>query len=402
MEHRQLRKNILKIVIFLILPLVLIVNVLRGGRSLSFSVLELATETLEPVRYIDAHALEGFETFPMMRQLRGLNYELFVSSEPREPLLFFDDDFQWLETNEMLSLNTPQDTIYIIFENILNTAGEFRNFPTRDTFILKVFYNYEAISFRPLNQDTFGTEFLFSLSKGYQVHIPIQLSDVLEVNDHLNMLTVAIFGTPERHTIDREANFWNWSEMLDHYYLTDWGNGIVHHFVITYGGEQPPNLTGVYHEVNVFEDVGFFNALNIANEFDAFDQEAISTIPASPMRVRPNEEIELIFSGNFGYFPYFPEPTPPGYPELESYLIIALLDWQQVAINSLPYLLVDVSDGIATSETHQGRFSITAPAESGFYDFIAFVIANPSTPTTDEFNRNTHNRISFRFTIEVR
>ena len=392
MMDKKLRKNILKIVIFLIIPLVLIVYFVLRHDNIELSVLELSTEEMQTVREIDIEALEGFQFFSMMRQLRGVDYELFVTNEQQQgSVVFFDDDLNWIETYDSLVLDTPQDTIYVIFENVLNEAEEFEDVPIRDTFMLKVFYNYAEVSFRPLNQETFNTEFLFSLSEGYQVHIPIQLSEVLEEDDYLNNLTIAIFGTPEHHTIDREGNFWQENELNDSYSLSDWGNGIVRNITITYGGTQTPVLHGIHHEVKIFENAED-QILHIDNEFDEFHEYAISTIPSSPMRVSTSEEIELMFSSALGSF----EST-----EVDNYLVIALMDWNQVEISGLPYLLVDVSETAMRYETRQGRFSITAPDEPGFYDFVAFVIANPVSPNTNELNRNIPHLLSFRFTIEV-
>ena len=49
-------------------------------------------------------------------------------------------------------------------------------------------------------------------------------------------------------------------------------------------------------------------------------------------------------------------------------------------------------------ETRQGRFSIRAPEEVGFYDFVAIAFPNLFNSTISRF----HSPISsFRFTIEV-
>jgi len=88
-------------------------------------------------------------------------------------------------------------------------------------------------------------------------------------------------------------------------------------------------------------------------------------------------------------------------PELvaENYVILALLDWQQIPLNGHPYLFVAVEGNDDENMTHYGRFTITVPEESGFYDFIAFVFPNA------DYRKTWHSFIpiqaSFRFTIEV-
>jgi len=400
--NKQFRKNIFKVIIFLVIPFGVIISFLwRPNETKEYSTsLEISTEPMQSIREINQDALEGFEIFSMMRE-SSIEYALFSSNEPKGAFSF-DVLEDITRSFEILTLDVPQDTIYIIFENFLAEAEIADSSPVRDTFILKLFYNYEVIAFRPLNQTYFDTEFLFSLSEGYQVHIPITLSEELELNDYLNNLTIAIFGTPERHTVDLEAMFWHRFEHGDQYsyYLNDWGNGIVQNFTITYDGNLPQTLHGVYHDVKALESINIYQPLNIVHEIgelNEFNEIAVSMVTSSPLRASPNEELELVFSSSLGSSHYKIESEREEAVKLENYLIIVLLDWEQIEINGLPYLLVDVTDDFMRYETRQGNFRIQAPAEPGFYDFVAFAIPNLVNPPLSEL----YSPLSFRFTIEV-
>jgi len=374
--------------------LMLVMNHLRMEQAGGVALWE---EPMTAIYEIKDDALGGFDIFQTSLRM-GPHYELNVSTSSGEQVAFWDDlADELMAFQHLIELETPQDTLYVTFENFLR--HDEARFTGRDTFVMKLFFNYEATSFRPLNQEVFMTNFFFSLQEGHQVQIPIQLSDELGVNDYLNHLTVAIFATPERHTIDPVANLVVEGFLESHL-------GVVRQFDVTFGGRKQLTLAG--EGLTVYRLHNSSNVISVSPEFSSSDINLHNGVgsPPSPWRAIAGEEIVLAFTSNVGYFPYWPKLTPPHYPTLEDYLIIGLLNWQQVELNGQPYLMVNASNRpMGGQEMDYGFFSIIAPLEPGFYDFIAFVVPNPTHPRADGvFFSNggmPGNPYSIRFTIEV-
>jgi len=396
-KRKKIIKNTIKILILASIPIGILIALIGNSEMQMGSVLELASEPLEPIYEIEEAALDGFDIFNAMN--RGPLYEVRLTTVSEGVVEMIDDRFELLDFEPSLALDSPQHTLYAVFENFLHHEEQQGRFISRDTFVMKLFLNYEEIAFRPLNQVDFTTAFFFRLDQGYQVHIPFQLSDELEANNYLNQLTVAVFATPERHTIDPLAN-------LVFEGLLELNLGTVSQFDLTFGGEEPIRLRDERTEVHRLSDAG--SIINVSPEFSDSDIELGNglNMPPSPWRVRVGEVIELAFTANIGYFPYWPNPTPEDYPQVENYLLIGLLNWQQIELNAQPYLIID-----STSESGRGRdygfFSIIAPMEPGFYDFIVFVVPNPGKPRAGGVFSSEGGRgipwspYSIRFTIEV-
>ena len=398
MKRKQLYKNIFKIMLLIVMPLLTIVGYFaffqdRTGEILGELKL-LATE-MAALYHIDEDALEGFNLFPVERQANWWDiYELTVLETSQNIFPFDESNMKWLEEDKIIPLRTPQDTLYIIFENVLGMNPQPYQ-PMRETFVLTLFYNYEQIDFRPLNQEHFTTAFFFSLPVGYQVQIPVQLSSDLEVNDYLNALTVAVFATPERHTLDRGAYFWR-ENAWGGYGLNERGIGIVHNFMISYGDARIKSLPHTAHElveVDAFVGIGFGN-----EDTTSLEGQIAST--RSPIYLSSGETLEMRFIGNVGSFDTFDgdEWLEESDPPLESYLFVALVNWQQAEINGAPYLLIAAPD---VRMSHAGSFHVQIPEEAGLYEVVVFLIANPTEPNSHGFNRNVHPRISQRFTVIV-
>jgi len=76
-----------------------------------------------------------------------------------------------------------------------------------------------------------------------------------------------------------------------------------------------------------------------------------------------------------------------------------MLGWQQLNMDEEPFLWINVSNPESDWESGQfGYFSVVAPEESGFYEFFAFLIPNP-TDASGYSNLYTPDLV--RFTIEV-
>lgn len=257
-----------------------------------------------------------------------------------------------------LSLETPQDEIVISVSNAF-----YQKLPV----LLTVFYNYEQVSFQVAGDDEYRTTFIFNLESGYQVNIPIQLSSELEINDHLNSLMIGVFENPEELTKNVNPLYIGGSFHL----VLNWS--------VSYNGENQLVLPVPYQEPTRqlrFGGVGIIANpcyTKVIGEYQDGVNEVEFIHETSLLTASPGEVIEFSFFVNPLTSTDFGEP-------IFDYLIITMLDWQQVSKSGQPYLFVegrydDLVRGIGDYIT----FTITMPDEPGLYEFISFVVPNPTT-----------------------
>jgi len=267
------------------------------------------------------------------------------------------------------SLSTPQDTLYFIVQN---HSGEDKNG------LLILFYNYQEISFRIAGRNEYISEFLFQIPNGKELIIPIQLYSGLSVNDSVNSLIVGLFESPEKYSMNGGITRRRFATIVN--------------LGISFGGNNKLDLQVSYQEKpKQIENVNFLG-VQINQEFEATSFEYVaSTQSPNPLRVYPGELVEFAFNVN---------ATSLLDEEIEDYLIISMIDWQQIDKNGQPFLLVEARyDDMRNDVLDQGRFIVEMPKESGFYEFVTFIVPNPM-----RFNENTFGfllELSFPFTIEV-
>lgn len=271
---------------------------------------------------------------------------------------------------DSITLGTPQDTINVV---VVNESLVDENL------ILKIFYNYEEVQFQISGSDRYITEYLFLAPSGYDLTIPIQLDGDLEVNDTINKLTVGIFWNPEYYIaiLDFHSDKFNDITLFP---------GMVLNYEINYGilGELILPVAATVPDA-LLDDLPF-HSLEVNDDLELeWGVEAVVSSP-QPWQVWAGEEVEMAF---------FTNPHGIILEEIEDYLIIAMLDWHQIPINGKPYLLVN---SIGTGQ--QGVFTITAPDEPGLYDFVAFMVLNP-TRQRYIYTNYFPLEISTRFTLEV-
>ena len=272
-------------------------------------------------------------------------------------------------------LDTPQDIFHVY---VHNTTVDSMNL------ILKIFYNYEEVSFQVLDAGEPATEFLFLLEGATVARLPIQLPETLERSTTISKLTVGVFISPDHFVASADE----WSSVVQ------WSPGMVLNYEIRYGS----------HEVLVL-DVDPFNVLREL-EVDGLIFSIHSDIKPNrdgtfsffydALTVEPSSEVNLTFFVNepVGY-----ESTEEGvrFKPADEYLIIAMLDWHQISLNGKPFLRMELSNR-ELNKGYYGHFSMMAPDQPGFYEFLAFLVPNPT---------NLTNAYSFvplemvRFTLEV-
>jgi len=275
-----------------------------------------------------------------------------------------------------LRLETPQDEIVV---SVVNSF--YQDVPI----ILKIFYNYEEVSFQVTGMGYYDTEFLFNLESGYQINIPFQLYDNLENNYDLNVLTIGVFEHPEQLTKNADPFTFNT------------GFGSIFNFSVSYGGENEIVLSAPYQELpNQIENI-FFRGVMI-NQYSAEhtienSDGGVFSMPMEALQVSSGESIEFYFYANAVISLDVDEP-------IIDYLIISMLDWQQIPKDGQPHLLVEARyDDMHNDIIDHGRFTVIMPEEPGFYELVTFIVPNPTT-----FNENIVGfpfELGFPFTIEV-
>jgi len=245
--------------------------------------------------------------------------------------------------------------------------------------LIKVFYNYEETLFRIEGSDEYVSEFVFQVPSGYEVTIPIQLYSGIYANDVVNSLIIGLFENPENYSMN---------------------GGITRGFAtmvnlgISYGGNNELNLQIPHQKIPTQIEGISFRGVQINQDFGADSFEGlvgVSTQSPNQLRVYPGEVVEFAFNANV---------AGSIEEDVEEYLIISMLDWQQVDKNGQPFLLVEANYAdMQNNVLEQGTFTVEMPMEPGFYEFVTFIVPAPT-----RFNENTFGfplQVGSPFTIEV-
>ena len=259
-------------------------------------------------------------------------------------------------------------------------------------FILKLFLNYKEATFRLLGEEDYVTEFRFSVVGGYEITIPFTLDFAFPQVDYTYRLTAMIFAEPNMHAMGDDNELWRS------------GFAGAMNFDLSLGNGGNINLSPTYNHLPLERsyNIGFI-PLHITTESlptidSAWDLDLeLENQPV--IQASPGEVIEFSYLASPLHMTWGGEGERP--PELivESYLILALLDWQSIALSGYPYLFVAVEEIEYERITDLGRFTIVAPGEPSFYDFIAILIPNAAHRNNDYLYRPLVR--SMRFTIEV-
>jgi hypothetical protein len=383
MNQKSRGGNVLLFRLLIVTPLLLVIGV---GVYIVFSRETIVygefifSDDLPPIRVVEP-SNSGLNIFSTGNQREV--YALHATTKKTEDFSFFDHDGT-IALNNNLNLTVAEETVYVIFENALGNTREFgEQPPKRETFILKVFYEFEEIEFSVGNQLSFHTEFLFNLSEGYQVHIPIQLPAVVTTNNQWGNLTIAIFATPQYNTVNHLAQWYHYCAdcAKKEFSLSSHGTGIVANFALSVGEKD----AFLHYQEQYVEKTDLI--LSVNPEFLADDFEDILTeLPPSPWIVSPGETVKIGFAiHNSDYY----SPI-----EINDFVIIGLLNWDQIKLNGMSYFWE--SSKIHVNETKEGYFVINAPNEPGYYDFVAIAVGNPN-----EVNHFQASAVALRFTIKV-
>ena len=292
----------------------------------------------------------------------------------------FDFDWDWERDGLWLGdieLESFDDYVIATLENI-SMYGH--------NFVMKVFVNYEETPFRVQGGEDFTETFLFSIESGYEAKIPFVLDLEDPEGDATYKLTVAIFGDPERHMIDGDAH-WNFDD-----YTTNFGSIVERYLVFGAGGEV---ILGEYNtEPLASRENKFFTTIQVNTDLDVEDfyTRESSYPPVRSIQVRAGEEIELAWFVNTVI-----EIRNDELVTADDYVVVGLLDWEQIPLNDKTYFYVDASDHDFEQRVDFGHLTIKALNEVGKYDFMAFLAPNPKHLTELLYPLES----TVRITIEV-
>jgi len=390
MNQKKSKSKILLFRLFAATPLLLLVGI--GGyiifsrETLSFGEF-IFSDTASPIRTVENIEIDDLHIFEIENRGTYELYALHLTTVREDNFSFMDDHI----VDNSLELSSEQDTIYIIFENIPlllldPNRPEERVFPERETFILKIFYEFEEIEFKVGNQQSFATEFLFELSEGYQIQIPIQLSEDVVINEHWGNFTVGIFAMPQYNTVNPLAKwYYECIGCFSEFALSNERAGIVRNFSLTL--EDNNDLSSIDQESEL---QGMWLSLSVNPEFQREQFEDLLTSgPPSPWIVSPGDEVKLGFAVFYSNF-----LNNNSQMTIDDFVIVGLLNWEQIELNGQPYFSDHTE--LRVNQSLEGYFSITAPEEPGYYDFVAFVIANRNEADNSQFADT-----ALRFTIKV-
>lgn len=249
--------------------------------------------------------------------------------------------------------------------------------PTDEHFILKVFINYEEVLFRPLGEVEYTKGFTFFLPSGKKVEIPFVLDLDFPEENYTYKLTAGIFIAPDINAKEFDMP------------IQIHGASLNFDLIMGEGGYIARDMTYNMNPLARRENVYFidFRVNTQAGDLQAMEYSAV---PELLLQGRAGEAIELS---------YFVNPSMQQWDELESYLIFAMLNFEQIKLSGESYLFVHVEEHEFNQLVEHGKFFIELPSVPGFYDFVAIMIPNPT-------NHNSLTnffllQIADRFTIEV-
>ena len=233
--------------------------------------------------------------------------------------------------------------------------------PIDTYFVLKLFINYEEVYFRVRGTSDYVTKFIFPLHGSYEVYIPVALNIDVPNENYTYRLTAAAFADPYSVlVVDEESALSYWREGLAFILDAD--------LVFGSGGEI--SLTEIPYSASIERrENAFFAELTINQIFEGFETMEYAGNPGLFIQVNTGEEIKLAFYAHlhpsYGY-------------DMTDYLIVALLDWQQISINNRSYLHVMVDNHHDFNRiVDHGVLTLPAINEPGIYAFTAFMISHP-------------------------
>lgn len=254
-----------------------------------------------------------------------------------------------------LALNAPDDSLQIHVANI--DAND------RD-FLLKVFLNYESVPFRVLGEEAYDKSFTVSVKGGYGVYVPFVLeSEIAQENRY--KLTAVLFINPQERALDQ-------GELLGRFAVGENADLFLGQ------GVDSIKLDVPFFEPLARRENDSFTSIAINEDFDVayFKTRIGSGYELDQIRSTPGEIIDLSLFVN-PCTGTFDDGSRVGY-EIENYIILGLLEHQQIELSDKPFLFVDMSNHSYQTPVDHLAFTLQVPDEPGYYEFVAILVVNPT------------------------
>ncbi|MCL1935320.1 MAG: hypothetical protein FWF57_02955 [Defluviitaleaceae bacterium] len=289
-----------------------------------------------------------------------------------------------IELGPLLFMDTDENEILVYFSNEGGTDAEF---------VLKLFLDYRSIYFSVLNsyEHIYNKSYSFFLQDGESITIPISVLDSFDNFNYYAKLNTIIMIEPnlfQKNVQHFNDKFYGMSissyvvfspdEQLKEKVL----DGYVNIADVSWSTNLNENLFEILPTIYPKNHFDFNIGTSIENIVPTFNPSYLSYIT-----VQPKEKV------NFYYV--LGDTTIDG---LNRFVIIGLLDWEQINLNNKEFLKVELPRNGYNNSLYAGfgNLIFEAPEETGMYEFIALAIG-----ISDDIAFFTNIENSFRVTIVV-
>lgn len=245
-------------------------------------------------------------------------------------------------------------------------------------YTIRLFLNYEPIAFQVLGEEGYAEQFDFMISSGYSAFVPFVLNSNQLAEDASYKLTAAVFVDHHIHAADWEgredftfltefygdfAPWWSPPSMVLNYDLTV-GEGGVESFDFL--------ESEIDERIELPQEIGPELFVMWATESMRPGIESNDAYLLE-RRIEANPGEELRFSA------WVLPSSPFDNVLIDDYLFISLLNSEPVPMNEQPFLYVNLEDNMIVGPfADRIDFTITAPLNPGNYEFVSFIIHNPT------------------------
>lgn len=270
-----------------------------------------------------------------------------------------------LRTENMMFL--PQDEVIYL---------NFGSDGAKKEVMVKIFYDYQLIDFKLVNEDTYISEYIFTLEDGKKIELPIRLDEEKIVRDNKIHKLMVTFITGH----NKKAS--NYDIVTD-----DYGLNAIYDLVHTLDFENEIYALNYYDFIipeNNFENTYSDFTLNFDYENMEQNKKPSGGIlnPAPKFDYDGGEILPIMYNIN---------KNNSGYA-----LIILTLNFNQVGINDNKFFQLIKLDN--KNGTANGTINIKTPSEPGDYEVIGYLILDPFDKQVEIINAVS---FSQRFTLSI-
>lgn len=247
--------------------------------------------------------------------------------------------------------------------------------------ILTVYFDYKQIDFKVADENAYSPEYVFNIGGSQQVSIPIYLSKDIDHNEsHYHKLMVSFVTGYDKQACD-------FATVENGYGITGLYDIVFDKSVLetneteTYG--KPQNMSQP-ENIYKFKSAPLVLNTDYKNIEQQKDKDYGIDLPDSLLTVSTNETFDLMYN-----------ITNPG--TYENALLIISVNYEQTSIEDADYLIVDLEK----ESVNNGKLTLTAPPEPGFYEVIGYVVFSPFDIFGDKLTGSHIAQTSYRFTLEV-